>query len=185
MTYLPDMNYYRSFFEANQYAESFGYNNFGFAVSYVLQYMKCPEKISAEAMQNAIQSLFVARDSYQDMTHQAFRKLATYENGYYSPWPEGGLDHNRMFYLLTGLDINQEESDVLYITIRSKSYYFEHPAFEPGENEKWLEEKSKELGVPDLQAAAELIMSEEIEDDLEGRYEYETIICINLSEQNN
>jgi len=118
------------------------------------------------------------------MTHQAFRKLATYENGYYSPWPEGGLDHNRMFYLLTGLDITQDESDVLYITIRSKSYYFEHPAYEPGENEKWLVEKSKELGVTDLQAATELIMSGEIEEDLEGRYEYETTIYVDVSGQN-
>ncbi len=184
LIYMPDMNYYESFFEADQYAESFAYNNFGFAVFYVLQYMKCPEKISAEAMQNYIQSLFVAKDSYQDMTHQAFRKLAAYENGYYSPWSEGGLDNNRIFYLLTGLDISQEESDVLYITIRSKSYYFEHPASEAGENEKWLEEKSKELGVTDLQAAAELIMSGEIEEDLEGRYEYETTIYININEQN-
>ena len=31
--YMPDMNYYESFFEANDYAKSFRHNNFGFAVS--------------------------------------------------------------------------------------------------------------------------------------------------------
>lgn len=59
------------------------------AVSYVLSYLKYPQKMSAQAMQNAVQSLFVAKDSYQDMLHQAYPKLANYEDGYYSPWPEG------------------------------------------------------------------------------------------------
>jgi len=183
-TYIPDMNYYESFFEANQYAESFGYDNFGFAAFYVLQYLKSPEKISADVMQNAIESLFVAEGSYQPMTHQEFRKLAKYENGYYSPWPDGGLDHDKMFYLLTGLNITQEGSDDLYITLRSKSYYFEHPAFAPGENEKWLAKKAEELGVADLQAAADLIASGEIAQNLEGGHEYETKIHVNLREQN-
>lgn len=180
--YLPDMNYYDSFFEANQYAESFGYNNFGFAVFYVLQYLKCPEKINAEAMQNFIQSMFVAKESYQDMKHQAFPKLANYENGHYSPWPEGGLDHNRMFYLLTGLNIIQKETDIFYINIRCQSYYFEHPTYEPGENEKWLLEKSEELGIADLQVAEEFIMSGEIAEELEASYEYEITIYVDINE---
>lgn len=138
--YIPDMNYYESFFEANQYAKSFGYTNFGFAVFYVLQYMRCPDKVSAEAVQNAIQNLFVAKESYKDIPHQAYRKLANYEDGYYSPWPEGGLDHDRMFYLLTGLEIVQEKvSNDVYITVRAKSYYFNDTnVYEAGEDEKWL-----------------------------------------------
>lgn len=181
--YMPDMNYYESFFEANQYTKSFGYNNFGFAVFYVLQYMKCPERMSDEAMQNAIKNLFVAKDSYKNIPHQAFRKLANYEDGYYSPWPEGGLDHDRMFYLLTGLDIDQEGSNVDYITMRFKSYYFNDPSYQPGENEKWLAEKTKKLGISDLQAAAKLIASGDMEE-LKGDSEFETTIYIKLSGQN-
>lgn len=182
--YMPDMNYYESFFEANQYAKSFGYTNFGFAVFYVLQYMRCPEKMSDEAMQNAIQSIFVAKESYKDIPHQAFRKLANYEDGYYSPWPEGRLDHDRMFYLLTGLDIVQEGSNVVYITVRTKSYYFNDTnVYEAGENEKWLAEKSKKLGISDLQVAAKLIASGEMEE-LKGDSEFETTIYIKFSGQN-
>ena len=35
-------------------------------------------------MQSAIQSLFVAKDSYQDMPHQVYPRLANYEDGHYS-----------------------------------------------------------------------------------------------------
>lgn len=188
--YIPDMNYYESFFEANEYAKSFGYTNFGFAVFYVLQYMRCPEKMSDEAMQYGVQSLFVNKDSddyalnYKDMPHQAYRKLANYEDGYYSPWPEGGLDHDRMFYLLTGLDIVQEGSHVVYITVRTKSYYFNDTnIYVAGENEKWLAEKSRKLGIPDLQAASKLIVNGEMEE-LKGDNEFETTIYVKFSGNN-
>jgi hypothetical protein len=190
LIYLPDMNYYESFFEANEYAKSFGYNNFGFAVFYVLQYMKCPEKMSDKAMQNAVMNLFVNKNedtyavNYKEMPHQAYRKLANYEDGYYSPWPEGGLDHDRMFYLLTGLDIVQEGSHVVYITFRAKGYYFNDiNVYEAGENEKWLAEKSKKLGITELQAAAKLIASGEMEE-LKGDKEFKTTIYIKYSGNN-
>lgn len=181
--YMPDMNYYESFFEANEYAKSFGYTNFGFAVFYVLSYMRY-EKMSDEAMQNTIQSLFVAKKSYKDMPQQEYRKLALYEDGYYSPWPEEGLDHDRMFYLLTGLDIVQEGSNGLYITVRSKSYYFNDTnVYEAGENEKWLAEKAKEMGISDLPAAAKLISSGGM-NELNSKEENETTIYIKLNGQN-
>lgn len=182
--YLPDMHYYESFFEASQYAQAMGYNNFGYAVFYVLHYLRCPERLGEEAMQNAIQSLFVARDRYADMPHRAFRKLANYEDGYYSPWPEGGLDHNRMFYLLTGLDIEQKGTNELYITVHSKSYYFnDSSVYKPGENEKWLAEKAKERGISDLQAAAELIAGGEM-NSLYSKNESETTLYLQLNGQN-
>ena len=189
--YLPDMDGYESFFDTNHYADSFGYPNFVDAVFYVLQYMRCPEKMSDEAMQNAVESLFVAKDSgdkdmppREKMPHQAYPKIANHENGYYSPWPEGGLDHNRMFYLLTGMDIAQDGSHVAYITVRAKSYYFNDPdVYEAGDNEKWLAEKAKEMGVSDLQAATKLIGSGEIEE-LKGDSEFETTIYIKFSGRN-
>lgn len=188
--YLPDMDGYESFFDTTHYADSFGYSNFADAVFYVLQYMKCPEKMSDEAMQNAVESLFVAKDSgdkdmppREKMPHQAYPKFAKYEDGY-SPWPEGGLDHNRMFYLLTGMDIAQDGSNVAYITVRAKSYYFNDPdVYEAGDNEKWLAEKSKEMGVSDLQAATKLIASGEMEG-LKGDSEFETTIYIKFSGRN-
>jgi hypothetical protein len=190
LTYIPEMNYYESFFEVDQFAKSFGYNNLGYAVFYILQYMGCPEKMSDEAMQNAIQSLFVSKDSedyesnYKDMPHQAYRKLANYENGYYSPWPEGGLDHNRMFYLLTGLNIVQEGSSVANITVRAKSYYFNDTnIYEAGENEKWIAEKSKELNISELEAVTKLITSGEM-GKLKGNREIETTIRIKFSGNN-
>lgn len=189
--YLPDMDGYESFYETTHYADSFGYPNFADAVFYVLQYMKCPEKMSDEAMQYAVESLFVAKTSSdkdmpprEDMPHQAYRKLAKYEDGFYSPWPEGGLDHNRMFYLLTGMDIVQEGSHVAYITVHAQSYYFNDPdAYEAGENEKWLAEKSKEMGASDLQAATKLIASGDIKE-LKGDGEYETTIYVKFSGRN-
>lgn len=187
LVYLPDMNYYESFFEANDYAKSFGYTNFGFAVGYVLSYMRYPEKMSDEAMEYAIRYLFVNEDrdaygvNYKDMPHQEYPKLANYEDGYYSPWPEGGLDHDRMFYLLTGLDIEQEGNHAVYITVRAKSYYFNDPNhYVAGDNEKWLAEKSKRMGIPDLQAAAKLIAGGQMEE-LKGDQEFETTIYIKYS----
>jgi len=184
LCYMPDMDGYDSFFETTHYANSFGYPNFADAVFYVLHYMKCPEKMSDESMQNAIQSLFVAKQSYKDMPHQAYRKIANYEDSYYSPWPEGGLDHNRMFYLLTAMDIEQEGANVAYITVRASSYYFDDPTvYEMGENEKWLAERSKEMGIPDLQAATKLIAGDEMEG-IEGHEEFETTIYVKFSGQN-
>ncbi|GEM_PF-2346592 len=183
LAYLPDMNYYESFFDADQYAKSFGYNNFGYAVAYVLSYMRYPEKMSSESMQIAIQDLFVAKNPYKDMPHRTYQKLANYENGYYSPWPEGGLDNARMFYLLTGLNIVQKGGTDLYITFRAKSYYFNDSGYEPGVNEKWLAEKSKELGISDMQAAARLVTNGEIEE-LKGDREYKSTIHIKFAGQN-
>ncbi len=182
--YIPDMDGYESFFETtHDYASSFGYTNFADTVFYVLQYMGCPEKMSNKAMEDAIQSLFAAKDSYEQMPHQAYRKFANYEDGYYSPWPEGGIDHNRMFYLLTAMDVHHEASENVSITVRVTSYYFNDPGYEPGENEKWLAEKAKELEIPELQAAAELIASGEMEE-LEGDHEYETTMYIKAGSQN-
>jgi hypothetical protein len=190
LVYMPDMNYYESFFESDKLAKSLGYNNFGYAVFYVLHYMGCPERMSAKDVQNAIQSLFVDKDSddyesnYKDMRHQAYRELANYENGYYSPWPKDELDYNRTFYLLTGLNIVQEGSSVVYITVRAKIYYFNDTnIYEAGENEKWLAEKSKKLGIPDLEAAAKLIASGVMEE-LKGDREIETTIRVKFSGNN-
>jgi hypothetical protein len=187
--YLPDMNYYESFFEANQYAQTFRHNNFGFAAFYVLSYMGFPEKMSAHAMENAVQSLFVSKNgaddeaNYPAMPHQVYGRLANYENGYYSPRPEGGLDNNRMFYLLTGLKVTQEGPDAVYLTVQATDYYFEDPTYAPGENENWLNEKAKQLGVSDIQAATQLTVNGEIAE-LEGDEELEITIRIALSGNN-
>lgn len=189
--YLPDMEGYESFFATTRYTDTFGYTNFADAVFYMLHYMKCPEKMSEEAMEHALQSLFVAKDNSdkdvshpEKMPHQAYPKFALYEDGYYSPWPEGGLDHNRMFYLLTGLDIVQEGPHIVYITVRAQNYYFEDTnVYEAGENEKWLADKAMELGVPDLQAAADLISRGKM-GGIAGADEFETIIYVKFSGRN-
>lgn len=182
--YVPDMDGYESFFETTHYGSSYGYTNFAGAVFYVLHYMGCPEKMSDEAMQDAIQSLFAAKAGYEKMPHQAYRKFASYEDGYYSPWPEGGIDHNRMFYLLTAMDVHHDAAEDVKITVRVTSYYFEDTSvFEAGENEKWLAEKSEKLGIPELQAAAKLIASGEM-GELEGEHEFETTMYIKGSVNN-
>ncbi len=181
--YLPDMNYYESFFDADQYTQSFGYNKFGYAVFYMLSYLRYPERMEKEDMQKAIQSMFVAKESYADMQHQAFRKLAVYQDGYYSPWPESGLSHNRMVYLLTGLEIESKGSKELTINIRWQRYYFEHPSYAPGENEKWLAEKAEEMGISDLEAAAELIANGEISS-LPSICENQTTLYVQFNEEN-
>jgi len=182
--YLPDMDGYESFLDTKRYADTSGHSNFAEAVFYVIHYMRCPEKMSSQAMQNAVQSLFVAKGSYQDMPHQAYFKAANYENGYYSPWPEGMPDFNRMFYLLTSLDVQQQGTGEVYITIRAKDYYFNDPdIYEAGENEKWLAAKAEELGTSDLQAAAQLLASGKMEG-IEGSHEYETTLVVNLNGAN-
>lgn len=179
--YMPDMDGYESFFDTTTYAKSYGYTNFADAVFYVLSYMRYPEKMSDEAMQNAIIKLFAAKGSYKQMPHQAYRKIANHANGYYSPWPESGYDHDRMFYLLTSLNVAKDH-DIINITVRLNTYYFNDASYQPGVNENWLAAKSKELGIPELEAAAKLVASGEI-DEIAGRYEFETTIRIDTGEQ--
>lgn len=179
--YVPEMNYYESFFDADEYAESFGYNNFGYAAFYVMGYMDFPQKISAEDMQKAIRSLFVAKESYEEMPHQAYRHLVNYQDGYYSPWPAGSVDFYRYFYLLTGLEV-LEEDDGLYITTRARSYYFNDPEiYEMGENERWLAQKAEMLGIDELEAAARLVANGQI-DELNSSEEIETMVYISNDE---
>jgi len=180
--YLPDMDGYESFFEADDYADSFGYNNFGYAVFYVLHYTG-EQRISENDMQNYLYALFAAKNQYEPMIHRDYPKLANYENGYYSPWIEGVPDPDREFYLLTALDIRQEDvSEPVCITVRLKNYYFEDTsAYEAGKAEKWLAEKAQEMGCNDLEAAAELIGNGEI-GELPGRAEWETTIIVERGE---
>lgn len=181
LVYLPDMDGYESFFDTTRYADSYGYPNFADAVFYVLQYLGCPEKVSAGDMQDAIKNLFAAKDHYDAMPHQAYRKFAEYQNGYYSPWPESGLDHNRIFYLLESMDIDHDNDQAIRITVRAKSYYFNDTSvYEAGDNEKWLEKKAKELGKDELQTATTLTVRGEI-GELKSGTEYETVILINPS----
>lgn len=179
--YLPEMDYYESFFDADAYAESFGYNNFGYAVFYILSYLNCPEKVNDQTMEEAIQTMFVAKDGYEPMKHQAFQRMANYENGFYSCWPEGGLDHERIFYLLTGLDVKEKENKEIYITVYGKNYYFTDPIYTPGDKETWLANKSEELGLSPLETAEKLIASGEIEA-LKEDEEFKTVLYVNLEE---
>ncbi len=174
--YMPDMDGYESFFNTDRYANSFGYPNFADAVLYAMSYLRFPEKVSEQTVQNTIGTLFVAKNGIQQpMPHQTYRKIANYADGYYSPWPEGTPVYERMFFLLTGLKVEEQESSEVYITIQAKQYYFEHPSFASGENEKWLAKKAKELGLPDLEAAAKLIAENKM-DGIEGEKEYETTL---------
>jgi len=176
--YLPDMDGYESFFDTDHYANSYGYPNFADAVFYVLYYSG-EQKISADDMQSTIYDLFAAKNQYKPMIHQDYPKFANYENGYYSPWIESGLDHAREFYLLTALDIQQEnDSAPIYITVRLQNYYFEDMSiYEAGDAEKWLSEKAQEMGYTDLDAAAQLIANGEISA-LSGKKEWETTMIV-------
>lgn len=174
--YMPDLDGYESFFNTDRYANSFGYPNFADAVFYAMSYLRFPKKVSEQTVQSTIGALFVAKDGvYRPMPHQAYFKIANYAEGYYSPWPEGTPDYDRMFFLLTGLKVEEQESGEVYITVRAEQYYFEHPSYEPGENEKWLAEKAKELGLSDLEAAAKLIAENKM-DGIKGKKEYETTL---------
>lgn len=182
-TYLPDMDGYESFFEADDYADSFGYTNFGYAVFYVLHYTG-EQKISENDMQNYLYALFAAKNHYEPMIHRDYRKLANYENGYYSPWIEEIPDPEREFYLLTALDVRQDDaSGPVYITVNLKNYYFADTSdYEAGDAEKWLAQKAQEMGCNDLEAAAKLIANGEI-GELPGRVEYETTMVVDKAEK--
>jgi len=175
--YMPDMDGYESFFDTGRsYANALGYSNFANAVFYAMSYLRFPEKVSEQTVQSTIAALFVAKDGvHQPMPHQAYRKIANYADGYYSPWPEGTPAYDRMFFLLTGLKVEEQESGEVYITVQVKQYYFEHPSFAPGKNEKWLAEKAIELGLSDLEAAAKLIVENKM-DGIKGEKEYETTL---------
>lgn len=154
--YLPDADGYESFFEDDDF---YNVKRFARAVFYELSYMGYPEKVSAKDMEKYIQSMFVSKSGiYEDMPHMEYGRFANFEDGSYSPRPEGGPDHDRMFYLLTDTEIEQRENNDIYITVRAKRYYFNDPAvYEMGEDEKWLDEKAKELDLTDEEAAARLI----------------------------
>lgn len=177
-----DMDGYESFFENSHYADSYGFHNFADAVFYVLAYMGHPESVTSTSMEEAVRKLFVAQDgTYEAMPHQAYRKFARYENGSYSPWPEGGLDHARMFYLLTALDVSQAGDGAVYIQVRAKTYYFEDTAVHTaGDNEKWLEAQAAKLGVPELEAAARLTASGDMAE-IGGVSEFQTTIRVDAA----
>ncbi|HHV64456.1 MAG TPA: hypothetical protein GXX46_05225 [Peptococcaceae bacterium] len=179
--YLPDLDGHESFFETGDgYANSLGYSNFADAVFYALSYLRFPEKVSEQTVQSTLAALFVAKDGvHRPMPHQAYFKIANYADGYYSPWPEGTPNYDRMFFLLTGLKVEEQESGEVYITVRAKQYYFEDPSYAPGENEKWLKEKANELGLSDLEAAAKLIAENKM-DGIKGEKEYETTLVYML-----
>lgn len=177
--YLPDFDGYKSFFATTHYADSYGFPNFADAVFYVLAYMGRPESVTSASMEQAVRKLFVSQDgTYEAMPHQAYHKFARYENGSYSPWPEGGHDHARMFYLLTALDVSGTGGGAVYIQVRAKTYYFnDMPVYEAGDNERWLEAQAKKLGVTELEAAARLIASGGMAE-IKGAFEFETTIRV-------
>lgn len=80
---------------------------------------------------------------------------------------------------MTGLTVEEQESGEVDITVKAKQYYFEHPSYAPGENEKWLAEKAKELGISDLEAAAKLIAENKM-DGINGEKEYETTLVYKM-----
>lgn len=178
MVHLPEMDGYESLFDKTGAGGLYGYTNFADAVFYVLQYMRCPEAMGKDEMEDAVEKLFAAKEGYRQMPHASYRKFAVYENGCYSPWPEGGMDHRRVFYLLTGIAIDEGAGGTLHLTVRSSAYYFEDTTvFEAGPAEKWLGDRARSLKVADLEAAAMLVGSGEI-DELQPRCRYETKIRV-------
>lgn len=171
--YLPEMDGYESFFE----------NDFSQPVFYVVQrYFETKEKLNKDEMQEAIQSIFAAKQEYKPMVHQGYRKMAVYENGYYSPWIEGRRDKNREFYLLTGLNVQRaaDNPDTLYVTVDVKGYYFEDTSiYMPGEKEKWLAKKADELNCEPLEAASKLTASGEISE-LSSESEWEATLVVDV-----
>lgn len=182
--YLPDMDGYESFFDIstdpNNYVAARGYPGFADAVFYALSYLRFPEKVSAQTMQSTIAALFVAKEGeHRPMPHQAYRKIANYEDGYYSPWPEGTPDYDRFFFLLTGLNIDEQKSGEVYITVRANQYYFNDPSYKPGADEKWLAAKANELGLSDLETAAKLIVENKM-DGINASQEFETTLVYKM-----
>lgn len=179
LIYLPHMDGYESFFETSHYGNTYGFPNFADAVFYVLAYMGHPESVTGVAMEEAVRKLFFAHHgTYEAMPHQAYRKFARYDDGHYSPWPEGGLDHARQFYLLTALEVTEAEGAAVDIRVRTKTYYFHDPAvYQAGDRENWLEAQAKELGLPELEAATRLIASGDMAE-IEGVLEFETTIRV-------
>lgn len=167
--YLPNMDGYESLFEVDetQYSGLLGHTRFADAVFYILQRNQ-GARISAEQMEQEIQSLFYAKEGeYTAMPHQEYGKFALYADGNYSPWPEGGLDTQRQFYLLTGLEIeaDSENGSLLYIETTARNYYFNDvKIYEAGEKETWLQEQMEMLDAEtDLAAATQLLENGELE----------------------
>lgn len=160
LIYLPQMNMYESFFDDN---ELYPVLNFGEAVFYTLMHSQPEyEKISKDDMQQKIQDLFLAEGQYKDMPHQNWGRFAKYENGYYMLHPEGKRDPEREFYLLTAVEVVEEDSGE-YVLVEYSNYYFNDTDFyEPGENEIWLQKKANELELGLLETAKQLTISGEI-----------------------
>lgn len=178
LVHLPDMNGYESFFGSVGYAGALGYTNFADAVLYVLHYMGCPAKMSDEAVEEAVRTLFLAKDGDPEMPHESYRKFATYQDGYYSPWPEGDLADSRLFYLLTAVDAEQGDGSAVNLTVHATSYYFNDTSvYEAGDSENWLSAKARELGVPELEAAARLTATGAISE-LKGEWSFVTTIRV-------
>lgn len=182
LIYLPEFNMYESFFERSNYSGNREFLNFAGAVFYVIHLNLEMGEFSEEFIQNEIQSLFLAESAYRDMPHQAYPKFAKYNNGKYTPWPEGMRDPKRGFYLLNTLKI-EKDGDNKVAVFEYKNYYFnDAEIYEPGKEELWLLKKAEELDLNPLDAAHYLTVTGEIEE-LESKQNDHIEIKVCLEEE--
>ncbi len=143
--------------------EEFSHPKYAFAIYYALQLSG--KSLNREEVEVTMNDIFGIEPD--KINHQMFHKLALYDNDTYSLWIEGSRDLLREFYLLREVKIEDE-----YFIIEWTNHYFnDSDIYEPLENELWLADKAISMDLDMLEAARELVKSNEMSELTGERYQ--------------
>jgi hypothetical protein len=148
--------------------KSTAYEPTGEALAYILftwtgKFGTFPEKVpkyEAEARQRKI---FAApNNEYPQIKHQAYRKCVMFDGESYTSWPES-YNANTMVYDLIKLNV-RHDGDYTFYTASANEYQFDltNEGYRPGENEIFLFDKAKALGLDYPKTLAKLLETGEI-----------------------
>jgi len=158
--FMPDVTWYDF--------KSIAYEPTGEALVYVLftwtgKFGTFPEKAPKYEAEARLRKIFAApNNEYPQLKHQAYGKCVDFDGESYTLWPESYND-STMVYDLVNLSL-RHDGDFTYYTASANEYQFDltNNGYRPAENEIFLFEKSKALGLDNLTTLAKLLESGEI-----------------------
>jgi len=152
--FMPKVDWYN--FEAIAYEPT------GEALAYILftwtgEFGTFPEKAPKYEAEARLRKIFAApNNEYPQLEHKAYKKCVMFDGEAYTPWPESYND-NTMVYNLTDLKVRQDDG-YTYYHASSDEYQFDSTgAFEPGENEKFLNAQAEALGIDKTATLSKLL----------------------------
>lgn len=143
------------------------YEGTGEALVYILftwtgEFGTFPEKAPKYEVEARMRKIFAApNNEYPQIIHKDYKKCVMFDGDTYTPWPES-YNANTMIYNLTDLNVRQD-GDFTYYHASANEYQFDLTgAFEPGENEIFLNNQAKALGLDNATTLLKLLETDKI-----------------------